>query len=247
MNEGYAHTWHSLGTLVTRLKVKSYPSLHVSSLEKKPGCSTGIQWQPARTLLCRHVCVYCALQITQGEHYRVATDLYSRNVTNVSEVEVLPTSNAPIDQARELRACLYALASLSCIPKALSLKYWPAAEAVVAELRGLPEWSCTLGLGFESWGVVPRSTYSQAQGHRWPLARAGALIPYMYHTWCLRDSDLEKQEVEALVLSAPADYTADLPLHIQLRSRDQGLVSILRTLMSASGTYPHVTVDAADA
>ncbi len=123
---------------------------------------------------------------------------------------------------------------------------------VIAELVNLPPWDCELTLELTSYKDM------KLEGEQWPIARAPSLIPPTYTTWRIdaqqeveeEEDDLDEEwegaampaaEVEAFVLSAPRDRTADNPLTIDLGEHHGALGGRLVERLDELGVS-HVTV-----
>ncbi len=184
------------------------------------------------------VCVCVCTKVDSGEVQRLTEQLSSVRLHSLDSfhLERDTSSAASTEEARQLRAGLAALRALPCAPQRVYVKGFQATDDVVRELRGLPECAAVI-LRLGSCCSVTAKPPSF-----WPLARLAWLIPRSYTRWAIKSAQLKPAELEAFLLSAPADRTSAQPLSVVVYDRDKIWVDSIASTMTRMDTYPHVTV-----
>ncbi len=151
------------------------------------------------------------------------------------ESHVYPPVN---EEARLLCQALRLARALPCTPSTIQISHFIATDETVRELRGLPTTCKSLSLRLRSGqysGNVRAPTV-------WPLSRAAVLIPRSYTHWTVSSAELREAELEAFLLNAPHNRTAEEPLCIEIVGKDKAWVDGIMGTMTRLDTYPHVTV-----
>ncbi len=184
------------------------------------------------------VCAFLCAQVDAGEHHRLAERLRSVRVASIKELHLHPAANTSVhDEPRVFRALLLVIKALSCAGEALILDGWKATQELAAELRGLPTWP-KLALCLKQ-PESPLPTHRRAG----PLVQLLGLIPRSFtYVNIDRHAVRSEQELEALVLQAPADRTAQDPLSLVFGGWREEWMTDMRAIVLHADTYPHISI-----
>ncbi len=161
------------------------------------------------------------------------------SLTSINAVRSMPAAGA--DVPRLLRDSLTVIQAMPPTTKKVCVSLYAATGEVMRELRGLPT-TC------DSLGLFVSSCCSATQGPPsvWPLSRALLLVPRSYTKVTVASTQLRLAELEAFVLGAPADRTAEQPLEISVLGKSKAWADDMMSRMAQWGTYPHVKVVSRD-
>ncbi len=194
----------------------------------------------------RFVCLCACVQVKAGLHHQLATKLRTVRVSRAAKFDITMHEEcvhafAPL----ALRASLQVLRALSCKPKQLNFRDWPAGAACVAEFAALARMPVLqqAGAGSATLGLYLMGDTKPEPGQVWPISRLPQLLPRSYGVWTVDALGLGPSELDAFVLSVPADSTAQpQPTKVTVCDRDSAWAEAMQARLHSAGLYEHVRV-----